>query len=983
MKKIIALLMLGAMLITPASAKYESYIDVARKDGVVAGNESGGFDEDKLASRAEFAVMLTKFLNLSGGINVFSDVHENDWFAKALCAANHHGLLMGNEYGMAMPYAPITREDAVTVLGRQYNARTEKGGVNGVSEYARAYWAYAEKNRLLSGENPKEQISKGEILKLIYDYDECVAETVRFSPGYPKVSKTGFFNKITLDLKTNIPANVYYKICETGGVLDGGEEWLCRTGAKKEISVSFAANLNKTYTVYLRAVADNGAEKDVSIENVSPFAIAIGSGNEADPYMIYTQLQLEQISKNPDGHFRLGGNISLDEKYKPVENFSGTLDGNGYKITISPRESSCEGVFGTILGGTVKNLTVDGDIRTNKYGGIIAKINEGVISECVVTGSVQVKTDSAGGICGQNKGTVKNCLTAAYSVAAGSFAGGICGQNMGVLENCLSAAEVVASEMYAGGISGTNDGGAIRNCVGANMTVYDSLTVNSGKLTTSRKDSVLENNYSYDGMISNAAYEEPSAHSQNGFEVSWDNICNAEFYRGLGWDMSVWTAKQGGYKLISPRKTAEIELIPGKTMYFPKGISNEQELRDIDQNSAGHYILTRDITLTIPWKTICGSGFSGTLDGNGYAIYNLTLRGESGMFSNITGGTLKNITLRNVNAAPTSAGAILTACNYGYIENCRIYGKLEAKKTGHTGTITGENHGAIINCEVYADITNTNANATIGGICAENDGNIVGCVYRGKITLKSENAIAGGICGYDTGGNIFECFAEPTMIFDGKSGYLGGICGIMTGTQGYKCASGGKITSLGEKNMYAGGICALSEGSVIYNALSATDVRTNASDGYAGGICGYLSESNVQNAYSAGTIISSPDVISGGICGFAENGFVMQSVALNPVINAGAAVGAFAGKTELCALADNYYSEKMLINGKRNINNGEKALAKSMNVLKNIDFYTKPIASGGALGWEADVWQASGGSYAFPVLSNVTGQERLRMPSYK
>lgn len=985
MKKILALLLFCGVFCNSASAQYESYTAIAREDGVIVGDETGNFDEEKIASRGEFAVMLTKFLNLSGGINIFSDVKESDWFCDALSAAHHHGILMGSGQGMAMPYSPITRQEAITILGRYYKATADFSHITGeVSAYALPFWAYAEKNNLLLSDVPYEFVSKGEILKLIYDYDASIGESVRFLAGFPRISSTAEFGKISIDIKTNVPCTIYYKLAEVGSPAGKDEYILCNTQSKKVTTAAILANINKSYNVYLRAVSEAGTVKSISIDHIEPFAIAIGGGTEDDPYIVYTPLQLSQISLLKNAHFRLGANLTLPSNWNPVDDFSGIFDGNGYTITLEDGKDIREGVFGTLSGGTIRNLTVAGSVHSAKNGGLIAKINDGgLIESCAVTGKVEVRTDSAGGICGQNIGSVRNCLSAVYSVASGSFAGGIAGQNSGIIENCLSAVEVVASEMYAGGICGTNDGGTIKACVGANVTVYDSLTTNSGKLTTNRKGGSLENNYCYDGIISNALYEEPSAHSQNGFDVSWENICSSDFYRKLGWDMRLWSQKAGGYRLISPKKTAPIELIPGKTIYFPKSISTEQELREISKDSAGHYALSKDIVLTAPWKTLCPDGFSGTFDGCGYSVSGLTLRGESGMFSNITGGTVRNLILRNVQAFPTSAGAILTACNYGYIDNCRIYGKIESKKTGGLGTIAGENHGAITSCDVYADILSTNSNATIGGISAENDGNIVNCMYIGKVIVNGENAVIGGLCGYSTGGNIFESHASPTISFSGTSGYIGGACGIMSGTQGYKLSSAGSILTDTKKVVYSGGLCGLLENAVLYNGLSHTNLRAETTNGYSGGICGYASGSNVQNTYSAGTIVAFSEVATGGICGFGEGSFIMQNVALNPAINGGITVGSIVGDTDLCSVFDNYFVEKMLINGKHLADATGSGQEKTITALKNLDFYIRPISSGGLLGWESDVWQAPSGGYSFPILSGVKGQNLLRMPTYK
>lgn len=988
MKKILVLLLLCTLFCTPASAKYEGYVETARADGVVTGDENGDFNEDKIASRAEFAVMLVKFLNLDGGINVFSDVKSSDWFSHAMAAASRYGLLVGDENNMARPGEAIKREDAVTVLGRYYKAVSKTGTSSGaVSDYAAGYWGYAEDNGLIGEEqlqNPAAAATKGELLKMIYDYDSHVSSGVRFLSGYPKLSERGVFNRIRIDVKTNKPCIVYYRICEANAAVSGPEIELCRTEARTVMSASVAANINKTYNVYLRAVEEGGAWKSAVIEGVQPFSVAIGDGTEASPYIAYTQQQLAQLSHVKNAAYRLGADINITGEWKPIEGFSGILDGNGYKVNMEGSDGSSNGLFGTLEGAAVKNLTVCADVRVSKNGGIIASVNDGgIIEGCTALGMVEVKTDGAGGICGQNRGTVKNCLSAAYSVASGSFAGGICGQNFSVVENCLSAVEVVASEMYAGGISGTNDGGSIESSVSACMTIYDTLTTNSGKLTTNKKGGIVRNSYCYEDVISNAAYEEPGEYSQNGFDASWEELCGEDFYKELGWDMQLWNTKKSSYRLIYPKKTQEPQMLAGKTAYFPKSITNERELRELDADSAGHYILSNDIFLTLPWKTVCMNGFSGTFDGNGHAVYNLNLKGEAGMFSNITGGTVRNLTLRDVTAAPTAAGAILTACNYGYIENCVIYGRIEAKKTGYMGTVAGENHGAVENCEVYVDIVCNNANATVGGICAENDGMLQGSLYTGKITLNSENVVVGGICGYDTGGNIFECFANATAFTESASGYIGGICGIASGTQMYKCSTAGNIVSKTEDTAYIGGICAVAESAVIYNNFSLTDIHGTAGTGYAGGICGCNSGSNVQNTYSAGNITASAEMSAGGICGFAENAFIMQNVALNPAINGGENVGTIVGAKELCAVSDNYSCEKTLVNSKHAADSEKNAVVKTLTSLKNSDFFFRPISEGGFLGWETDVWSRNASGYLFPTLLGVKGQDTLRMPSYK
>lgn len=992
MKKVLALILISLLFSLPVHANFESYVDTAVRDGVVLGDENGNINAEKLVTRGEFAVILTKFLNLSGGVNTFSDVLPHDWFCNALASASHHLLIVGDGDGNARPYDNITRQDAVTIIGRYYDAKMLDNiyiPLEGVSYYARGYWDYASYYGILRYDNPTEFITKGEILGLLYDYDEKDDSSLRFRPGYPKIShEYGVYGHVNIDVYTNKPASIYYAIAEENLPHSEVNLPLCKT-TDDIITTSIKVDEGKNYDIYLLAVDEDGVTSKVSvIKDASAFTISTGDGSKAEPFMIYTKEQLSQISLISGKHYRLGGDIILDEEWTPIPEFDGVLDGNGYTIrNLNISGQNHAGLISKVT-GTVKNLTVYGDISAGKIAGIIAGENDGTIENCTAVGTISVNTDYAGGVCGRNNGTIKNCLSSLYSIVSGSFAGGIAGGNFGTLESCLAASNVVVSDMYAGGIAGVNNGGTINTCVSACMTVHDVLTQNSGRITTNKNGGILDRNYFYLEAISDDFYEEPSDHSQNGYDASWGNLRDLNFYGELGWDTSKWNLSQNGFRLISPKFTQAPELTPGETIYFPKPIKTTQGLRNIDQNEAGHYILAEDIYLSLPWKTICAKdGFSGTFDGDNHTIFNLNLNTQSGFFSNITGGTVKNLIFKNVTSAADGVSGILTACNYGYIDNCKVYGKIKTKKSGHIGSFAGLNHGAITNCEARVDIINTNSNSTVGGICAESDGVIFGTTYYGQISASGENAVVGGITGYETGGYISDCYAHMTLSATPKFGYVGGVCGMAEGSQIYKCASGGSMVTQAENMVYAGGICALIQNATLYNCYSLSEIHAFSGNGYVGGICGCNSGSIIQNTYSAGSILTGENILTGGICGYSESGFIMQNVALSPAINGGKNIGAIYGSADASQILDNYSCERTLINSKP-IASGEKnGTAKNLQSLKNTDFFLKPLADGGSLGWPStdfgdDVWQKDDSSYPFPVLSNVKAQA-TKTPTYR
>ena len=998
MKKIFAMLLIFASFLTCAYAKspFSEYISTAFDSGIISGNENGDFEEDKLASRAEFAMLLTKFLNLRGGINVFSDVAEGVWYEGAFAAASYRGLIFGYN-GMAMPQNKVTFEDAVTVIGRYYKAeKNDTFNLENVSDYAKPYFKYAIDNGIFTegiNTEPKHYATKGEILALLYNYDNKVGTEVRFVSGYPRLSDDNKYGLISIDIRTNKPCSVYYGIQESGTSGYSNEEKLCEIEYAAEIAtINVEVDVAKTYDIYLRAMSEEGTlGRFAVIENLKPFSIKAGSGTAEKPYIIQTGEQLSQIALNPASHYKLGADIEITEKWKSIPVFLGTLDGNGFKISGLEITDDSDGAgLIKVLSGVVKNLTVDAKINVKHTAGAVCGTNDGgTVEGCSVTGEIKVKTGNAGGICGINKGTVKNCLSAMYSVTAGSYAGGICGQNFGNIENCLAATETVVSDMSAGGVAGANNGGTVTSCVSACMTVYDTMTKNSGRITTNKKNGITKNNYCYNATVTNASYVEESEFSQNGYDASWEEIESLDFYKKkLGWSGERWKLTQDGFRLIFPKNTKEPLLEAGKTAYLPQDITTEAELRAVNDNEAGHYILKKDITLTLPWKTICArDGFSGTFNGNGHTIYNLNLKGETGLFSNITGGTVKNLTLRNVTAMPASAGAVLAACNFGYIRNCNIYGQLATKKTGFLGTVAGENYGEISGCSVGVSIDNTFNNATIGGICAENNGIVINCEYRGKIESDAENAVIGGICGYNNGGYVYECFSRAEISAKNTVTYAGGICGIGLGAQVYKCTAAGRIVAECKDIAYIGGTSGMSEGGIIYNSFAVNGSYVSAESGYLGGICGFGSGAIIQNTYSASELIGVGNVSAGGICGFSESGFVMQNVALNPAINAGGSIGGVIGGEEQSEVSDNFSCNKMLINDKRITESAVNGAVKPIELLKNSDFYFKPIASGGSLGWGneksgEDIWTTDK-IYKFPVLSGVKGQTGIKMPTYR
>lgn len=233
-------------------------------------------------------------------------------------------------------------------------------------------------------------------------------------------------------------------------------------------------------------------------------------------------------------------------------------------------------------------------------------------------------------------------------------------------------------------------------------------------------------------------------------------------------------------------------------------IRSVDDLYGINNNPEGNYILMNDIDLsqTAPggewdfgngWKPI--DDFSGTLNGNGYRIMNMTIYGTGtgnfGLFAKLIGGTIKNLGLVNINIDITDAsyiGGIVANGYYAKIENCFVTGTIISQKNT-TGSC---NIGAIIGDCDYGDVEYHYVK-------------VCNCYSNVNITTKGD-IIAGGIFGSNDGSYRSECYSTKCYAAGNISGndkYLNMIGGDNS-SQCYYLKSNGtdsKATGLSEAQM--------------------------------------------------------------------------------------------------------------------------------------------------------------------------------------
>jgi hypothetical protein len=247
--------------------------------------------------------------------------------------------------------------------------------------------------------------------------------------------------------------------------------------------------------------------------------------NKAEDYA----LSFELVSDvNLGGAMYSGGVIApqIDELTPP---FTGTFNGNNHTVrNFNARQSSAVylpylGLFervgcggrvcnliitdanfsgtcyaaanGTVAGilglGVIENCKVYGKIATGEipFGGIVGSNNNGIIRNCLVTGTFSA-TDNVGGIAAENYGIIRECgvnATQLNSKIWGGSIGGIACYNSQTIENCYASGNLNGYSSTCGGIAGSSnyDGSinfsSIINCYAAcTVTGYGSVSQSGG-----------------------------------------------------------------------------------------------------------------------------------------------------------------------------------------------------------------------------------------------------------------------------------------------------------------------------------------------------------------------------------------------------------------------------------------------------------------------------------------------------------------------
>ena len=298
----------------------------------------------------------------------------------------------------------------------------------------------------------------------------------------------------------------------------------------------------------------------------------------------------------------------------------------------------------------------------------------------------------------------------------------------------------------------------------------------------------------------------------------------------------------------------------------PYVITDVDDLQAMQDDLEGHYVLGNDIdaSATEDWNDE-GDGplgfdpvgdadepFTGSLDGNGYAITDLTVNrtdeDEVGLFGYIEAGTVKDVHLEQVNVTGNQQD---DSQRVGGLAGRAVESTVSGVEV--TGTVTGHSDDTF---------------SATGGVLGRQDGGVVEDVTAVDIQVTGDWRV-GGLVGYITDGDLLESSVSGTVTVTGEDGRAN-----LGGAVGYQ-ADG-----------------------VIADVSAATDVTapdTSAVGGLVGLLDGEIRDSQATGAVSARTDVGG---LVGNVMGTADEYSVVRSNATGQVSGDGQRIGGLAGRLQ-------------------------------------------------------------------------------------
>lgn len=552
-----------------------------------------------------------------------------------------------------------------------------------------------------------------------------------------------------------------------------------------------------------------------------------GSGLVSDPFLISTPQELDSIRYYINLHYKLTQNIDMDvapfnsgEGWMPIgtnssgQEFSGSLDGNGYKIQnlyINRPTKDYVGLFGTTKNAVIKNIGIEeADVTGKNYVGALIGINFSEVSNSYSTGSM-TGVNHTGGLLG------------ALETWDGSTA---------LLSNSYSTASAFSSDYAAGGLVGRQISGTIENsyATGEGLAPY-----RSGGLVGVQNSGTVTNSY-----FSNVFRCHEAADAGNGLTAN--QLTQQDSFSG--WDFStIWDIDENNSfpylrnneQVSHPNSGSSIGLVffggGCGTETKPFKIATAAQLDSVRYYRDVYFTQTADIDLDVaPYNTGSGwepigaesnSTFTGNYNGNGHRILNMYINRSGsnlvGLFSRIT----------------TNA----------FVKNMRI----------DSADINGQSYSGILAGQVYdSEINNVGVSGAVSGYV--DTGGIIGLSVRSemdslfsKTNVTSNGHRVGGLIGRDERGTITNSFSSGSITGRNESGGFIGAGFYTTIDQSYS-----ESEVIAPTGYYIGGFIGFGNRATISNSYAIGSVTSNYN--HIAGFAGRAYSATITNSYSSGKV---------------------------------------------------------------------------------------------------------------------------------
>jgi hypothetical protein len=129
---------------------YAKAVNTLASLGIINGVGNNLYEPERAITRAEFTAIAMRFARLkTGGENIFSDVHEDEWFYDVVVGSIQYGWICGYPDGTFRPYDTITRAEVTTVVNRMLGRSADTdyvdshaGSLRQFPDLEKAHWAY-------------------------------------------------------------------------------------------------------------------------------------------------------------------------------------------------------------------------------------------------------------------------------------------------------------------------------------------------------------------------------------------------------------------------------------------------------------------------------------------------------------------------------------------------------------------------------------------------------------------------------------------------------------------------------------------------------------------------------------------------------------------------------------------------------------------------------------------------------------------------